>query len=356
MAYVSKNPRTESLILTDIAAATPDNPASGSVKLVMRSGLLYTRNSSGTEAIAGGLASSTNIANLTLAASVGSSILTIAVKDAAGSDCSSSSPGTIPFRNATSATGTFLTRSITAALNMAISSGATLGHVDGKMGYIYIYAIDNAGTVELAVSSSLYDTGTIVTTTVMSSSADSFSAIYSTTARSNVPLRLIGRAKSTQTTAGTWAAVPTELTPGDYFPKQPVRNYAFSYGSGGGTGRGSTATQVKFFGATTTEGSAISTAGDSVNGHVYTIIEQGLYHMHWSDRNSSAIDMMITKNTNGVATDSNCLAKSSVVATGYANGGATEWLNAGDVIRCCSDAVGNFVASDTARFSITKVG
>jgi hypothetical protein len=78
--------------------------------------------------------------------------------------------------------------------------------------------------------------------------------------------------------------------------------------------------------------------------------------MHWSDRNSSAIDMMITKNTNGVATDSNCLAKSSVVATGYANVGATEWLNAGDVIRCCSDAVGNFVASDTARFSITKVG
>ncbi len=322
---------------------------------------LELKYDNGSSLVALGAASLTDWADLTnnlaLAASVGSSALTIALKTKGGSDPSGGSPVMIGFRDATSATGTYNVRSVTAALSITVTSGATLGHVSAKMGYIYIYTIDNSGTVEFAVSSSRYDTGTIVSTTVMSSSSDSISAIYSTTARSNVPLRLIGRALSTQTTAGTWAAVPTELTVGDSYPVQPVRNYSYSYGSGGGTGRGSTATNVKFFGGTVTEGNAISTAGDSVNGHVYTINEAGLYHMHWSDRNSSAIDMYITKNTTGTGSDSNnSLAKTTAPATAYGALSATEWLNAGDVIRAASDAAGNFIASDTARFSITKVG
>jgi hypothetical protein len=35
--------------------------------------------------------------------------------------------------------------------------------------------------------------------------------MYSTTARSNVPFRKIARTKDTQTTAGSWAAIPSEV-------------------------------------------------------------------------------------------------------------------------------------------------
>ena len=69
---------------------------------------------------------------------------------------------------------------------------------------IYVYAIDNAGTVELAVSSTLLDQGSLQTTTAEggAGAADSRFVLYSTTARSNVPIRLIGRIKSSQATAG----------------------------------------------------------------------------------------------------------------------------------------------------------
>lgn len=152
--------------------------------------------------------------NLSIACSVGSNALTIALKDKAGSDPSAGSPVKIGFRNSTLTNGTYNVRSVTGALSLVISSGSTLGHSSAVQRPIYVYAIDNAGTVELAVSSSLLDSFGVVSTTAEggAGAADSGSAIYSTTARSNVPIRLIARLLSTQTTAGTWAAVPTETS------------------------------------------------------------------------------------------------------------------------------------------------
>ncbi len=152
--------------------------------------------------------------NGSIATSVGSNALTIALKDKGGSDASSGSPVSISFRNATSATGTFLTRSVTGALSVVVSSGSTLGQRSSVVEYFYVYALDNSGTVELAVSTKLYDEGSIVTTTAEggAGAADSRTAIYSTTARSNVPIRVICRLQSNQTTAGTWAANMTEIS------------------------------------------------------------------------------------------------------------------------------------------------
>ena len=50
MSYHSKNPKFNTTILEDQSAGSVDNPASGSHKLVNRSGSIYVRNSSGTEA------------------------------------------------------------------------------------------------------------------------------------------------------------------------------------------------------------------------------------------------------------------------------------------------------------------
>lgn len=118
-------------------------------------------------------------------------------------------------RSSTAATGTYNLRTVTAALSIVVTSGATLGHTSAIPAYIYVYALDNAGTVELAVSSTRYSDNSILTTTTMSSSADDITGIYSTTGRSNVPVRIIGRLLSSQTTAGTWAAVATEISVGD---------------------------------------------------------------------------------------------------------------------------------------------
>jgi hypothetical protein len=158
--------------------------------------------------------SSYELSNLGLAASVGSNALTIALKDSSGSDPSAGSPVKVGFRNATSATGQYAQVSTTGAVSLVISSGSTLGHTSAVAEYVYVYAISNSGTLELAASSNLYDDGSIVTTTAEggAGAADSRTAIYSATARSNVALRLIGRIQSTQATAGTWATAVSEIS------------------------------------------------------------------------------------------------------------------------------------------------
>ena len=161
--------------------------------------------------------------NYSLACSVGASALTIALKNGAGNDATALDPVEIAFRNATSATGTYSVIQTTAAQSIVVTSGATLGHTSAVATYFYVYQINNAGTSELAVSTKLFDDGSIVSTTVMNSSSDSASVMYSTTARTNVACRLIGRLLSNQTTAGTYAAVPTEISLGQKFVNDPVK-------------------------------------------------------------------------------------------------------------------------------------
>jgi hypothetical protein len=57
MAFHSKNPKFNSVILPDIDAGTPDNPPANTYKLVNRDGSLYQRDSSGTEVQVGGVSS-----------------------------------------------------------------------------------------------------------------------------------------------------------------------------------------------------------------------------------------------------------------------------------------------------------
>lgn len=158
--------------------------------------------------------SSNQIRNLGIAFSVGASAATIAIKTAAGSDASSTDFVSIGFRNATSANGQYSIVNITGALSMTLSSGSTLGQISAQASYMFVYLINNSGTAEVAVSASLYDDGSIVSTTAEggAGAADSATAIYSTTARSNVALRLVGRILNTQTTAGTWTSTPTQIS------------------------------------------------------------------------------------------------------------------------------------------------
>lgn len=154
--------------------------------------------------------------NLSLTATVGSKALTVALKTAGGNDCTTTDLATIAFRSATLTAGTPVYRTVTGALSVVLSSGSTLGFTAAEAGRLYVWAIDNAGTVELALSrtADIFPEENLVSTTAEggAGAADSASVMYSTTARSNVACRCIGYIEiTTGATAGEWDNAPTKI-------------------------------------------------------------------------------------------------------------------------------------------------
>lgn len=177
--------------------------------------------------------------NYSIAAAVASSNLTISLKDFAGSNGQTSSPIGIVFRNVTIGSGLPFLRQVTAALSTVLNSGSTAGHQDGIDAYLYLYAIDNAGTLELAWSALHgWDENVLQSTTAEGGgTATDGETLYSTTARSNVPIRYLGRMKSNQATAGVWASAMLEISS---FPiveyKKQKTQLSNTTGSGWGAG------------------------------------------------------------------------------------------------------------------------
>lgn len=122
-------------------------------------------------------------------------------------------PTTLEFRSTTLTSGSTNRRQVTSAISCVVPSGATLGTVNATSARLALIAIDNSGTVELAVANlaggvSLDET-TLISTTALSATADLDNVIYSTTARTNVPFRVVGLIDISEATAGTWATAPT---------------------------------------------------------------------------------------------------------------------------------------------------
>lgn len=152
--------------------------------------------------------------NLGLSTSVGSNALTINLKQADGSTDPASGTGavSIGFRSSTASSGAYNIRNVNAALSITVPSGATLGQTSAVDQYVWVYALDNAGTVELAVSGvSLFPNNSIQSSTTIGAGSTSGTTLYSTTGRSNVPIRLIARLLVNETTAGTWASNTTDV-------------------------------------------------------------------------------------------------------------------------------------------------
>ena len=108
-----------------------------------------------------------------------------------------------------------VTRVTGAPASLVVPSGATLGTVSATQSRLAVLALNNAGTVELAVvniagGNDLTETG-LISTTAISAAASAASVVYSTTARTSVAYRVIGYVESTQATAGTWATAPSTI-------------------------------------------------------------------------------------------------------------------------------------------------
>lgn len=139
-----------------------------------------------------------------IAASVAANALTLTLN-----------PTSLDFRSSALTSGTVNTRAIAAAISLVVPSAATLGTVNATTARLALLAIDNAGTVELAVvnlsGGNNLDETTLISTTAISAGATAKNVIYSTTARMNVPFRIAGFVDLTETTAGTWATAPSTI-------------------------------------------------------------------------------------------------------------------------------------------------
>jgi len=303
------------------------------------------------------------IQNYSLTSSVATNAMTVALKDISGSDASSTSPVIIHFRSATAATGTPVIRQVTASLNVVISSGATLGHSNGVDDYVHVYAIDNAGTVELAVAGSrVFDEGTLQNTTGVSGSSTSRSVLYSTSSRTGVAVRYLGRLKVNEATAGTWVSNSTEIS--TVTSEKSLMSYSEVYLQTGSTfGSDSNNKIRRFSDVVRNVGPALTYTDSATAGLSITINEDGIYAIHYYEESSGgADDFGISLNASSLTTGITSLTKTERIALSSNQGttlrgtvaSTTAILYKNDVIRPHSDA-GSFVNTDRAYFRIVQL-
>lgn len=151
--------------------------------------------------------------NLGLAGSVSNKALTVALKGQDGHDPSTSNPVYIAFRSPDPAIGHTEVRKVVEPVFVSLSSGSTLGF-DAEEGRLYVWAIDNAGVVELALSRHAIFPDSLVSTVAEGGlgGADSDAMMYAISARANVPCRCVGYLEiETGAVPGEWDNEPSKI-------------------------------------------------------------------------------------------------------------------------------------------------
>lgn len=299
--------------------------------------------------------------NVSFTQSVAANALTTNLVQQSGSNASASSPIIIAFRNATAATGTFTEVLVTGALTLIAPSGATFGAISGQEQIYYIYALNNAGTVELAIAGNrVFDETVLQNTTAISGASTSGIILYSTTARTGVAVRLIGEFKATEATAGTWATLPSILSPVSNERQITPRSMVWVYT---GNGLGSTNTNVRRFTNVMVNSGNIGYSPSATLGDSFTITDDGLYAITYIDQDTTAAVFGVTKNcttlsgTNvGALAASERLSIVGNVATLPGNASvAGIYLRAGDVIRAQTNNTGTQSTNDLVEFIIVQM-
>ena len=153
----------------------------------------------------------TPLMNAGVVASVGSGACTFGVKMADGVTIpTAESPSIYSFRHTQIDVGGQVLGKVSSSIAVTLSSGSKLGFTDGQTEFVYIYALINAGVIELAVSGSDTHDQTVLQSTTAeggAGGADDGNTLYSTFARTDVPIRLIARMTFTLATAGDWDEV-----------------------------------------------------------------------------------------------------------------------------------------------------
>lgn len=142
----------------------------------------------------------------------GGNVLRATMTDKDGNTLSSDDPGFISIRSGTLSSGSFNSRKLTAAISLDLPSGASFGHSNNVPGPLFWYLIESdAATRKIAVSGSYMGMSGLFSTTLISGASTSRNVLYADAALTNKPGRLIGMTLDTQTVAGTWIALPSEV-------------------------------------------------------------------------------------------------------------------------------------------------
>jgi hypothetical protein len=250
---------------------------------------------------------------------------------------------------------------VTAATSVVISSGSTLGHVSAFDSWIYVYAVNNGGTVALAISTSpSWDEGVLQTTTAEggAGAADSGTTLYSTAVLTSKAIRLVCRLRSNQTTAGTYAAVPTEVSL--QFGRKKYLDECYVHT---GNGHGSTSTRVRRFSTIVTETGSIDRLDSALQGTRFEITESGLYWLQYVDRivAGSAYVGISLDSVQPVTTGITSIAVAERIA--FTNAGTGLWamvstliyLNSGSIVRPHDEGT-NDDASAVTSFWARRIG
>ncbi len=153
------------------------------------------------------------VLNCSIDSSVAANALTVHIKTAAGATPSASDPCVITFRNTTATTGTVSQVSVTAATTAVITDDGTLGCVIGQTCALYVYALNNAGTVVAAVGAfKLQDEGAVMSSTTASSGSDTVGTLYSTTGVASVAGRLMGELQIVLGATSHWSANSAKIS------------------------------------------------------------------------------------------------------------------------------------------------
>lgn len=283
--------------------------------------------------------------NYSLSAAVAANALTVTLKDLAGGTLNATTDvSSFAFRSTTTTSGTVTLLSVTSGLTITIPSGVNIGILGGAgiQQNIYVYAINNAGTVELALSGNRFNEGSLVTTTAIASGND-FRVMYSTTARTSVACRLLGVLSSTQATMGTWATAP------DVYSSpitQPPGYGEIAVRADTANGYGSINTKIRNFTTTTsypnTNGAIVGTASATL-GYTFTINQAGLYMAMYYDNFGATVQMGISQNTTQPTVAIASISSATRLNYASTNGGGPMGVSAiaicqpGDVLRAHTD-------------------
>ncbi len=161
-----------------------------------------------------------------IVASVAASALTVAVKTTAGNDPSPTEPVYVTFRNATLTDGSLVTRIITVATSVTISSGSTLGMAASSLIRVWAALFDDGGTVRVAVINcltfpgsgspavfGLTEQGVASAIQDAAGASDSSAQFYAAATITSKSYRLAALLDwNTTFTPGTWSAAPDVIT------------------------------------------------------------------------------------------------------------------------------------------------
>jgi hypothetical protein len=161
-----------------------------------------------------------NFKNLSLAASVSTNILTVALKDAAGNDPTASSACKIAFRNASASNGSLTTNSVIAPLSISTAVGASLGAPANFAFRFWVLGFDIGGGNTVLGLYNAYASGgntlgidenALTSATAIGAGSTGAQTFYAASPVTNRPVKILGFVEYNSTglaTPGTYTRAP----------------------------------------------------------------------------------------------------------------------------------------------------